>query len=215
MPLAARAKPDRRTSWLGRARIFSPHGAARTTASPCRAAPAQRIDLAGNAEEFDDEVFELGRKLDDEIGFRLAGELFRCRAGGHQPIVQVRVAAFKEIDEAAVETHQAVASVKVLEPQIKAKRQTFTHQRDVLNALDMRPTARALPDPQSGICCTRASKLRPGTARPPRPGSVCPSISPDPWGRARPIPAFRCLRPPVRRRSRCDAPRRNSSAGIR
>ena len=62
------------------------------------------------------------------IGFRLAGELFRCRAGGHQPIVQIRVAAFEDIDEAVVEAHQAVAAVKVLEPQIKAKRETFAHQ---------------------------------------------------------------------------------------
>ncbi len=128
-------------------------------------AQAQGIDLAGDAEEGDDEVFELGCKLDDEIGFLLAGEPVRGGAGGHQPIVQLDVATFEEIDEAPVEAHQAVAAVKVLEPQIKGQRETCAHQSRRPQRLDMRPTVRAPPDPQSGICCTRASKLWPETAR--------------------------------------------------
>src|SRR5262249_31201869 len=128
-------------------------------------ARAQGIDLAGDAEEHGDEVFELGRKLDDEIGFLLGGEPVRSGAGSHQPIVQLDVATFEEIDEAAVEAHQAVAAVKVLELQIKGQRETCAHHSRRPQRLDMRPTARAPPDPQSGICCTRASKLWPETAR--------------------------------------------------
>src|SRR5262249_27590988 len=158
---------------------------------------------------------ELGCELDDEIGFLLADEPVRGGAGSHQPIVQLDVATFEEIDEAAVEAHQAVAAVKVLEPQIKGQRETCAHQSRRPQPLDMRPTVRAPPDPQWGFCCTRASKLWPEPARSPRLGLACPSIWLDRPGRARPIPASRCLRRQAHRRSKCDAPRRSSSAGIR
>ncbi len=82
----------------------------------------QRTHVAGDREKLGNEVLELGGKLDEEIGLRLAGRLFGRRARGHQPIVQVGVAALEEIDKAAVEADQAVAAIKVLEPQIKSER---------------------------------------------------------------------------------------------
>jgi hypothetical protein len=84
-------------------------------------------------EKLGDKVFKLRGKLDEEIGFRLAGRLFGRCARGHQPIVQVGVTVFQDIDKAAVETDQAVAAIKVLEPQIKSERWTFSHQFDALN----------------------------------------------------------------------------------
>jgi hypothetical protein len=124
------------------------------------AAP-QCLDLAHDGKQTGDEILELDRKLDDQIGISLAGDLLRRDAGGHQPIVQLGVALFEEIDKAAVEPHQAFAAIEVFEPQIKAKGKIFAHQQKGILRFGLAPIGRRSPDPQSGICCTRAARLGP------------------------------------------------------
>ena len=97
-------------------------------------AGAQRPHLVGDAEQLGDELLQHRREFDDEIGFRLAGHLFRRRARRHQPVVQLRILRLEEIHEVAVEAHQAVAAMKVREPQIAPEGQALSHQSDVLNA---------------------------------------------------------------------------------
>ena len=94
----------------------------------------QRLHLMGDAEELGDERVQHRRELDDELRFRLAGCLLRRRARRHQPAVQLRILDLEKIHEAAVQAHQAVAVVKVREPQSEREGDAFCHQSGVLTA---------------------------------------------------------------------------------
>jgi hypothetical protein len=120
-------------------------------------AQSQRPHLVGDAEQLGDEVLELGRKLDDEIGFGLACRRFWGRARRHQPMVQVAIARLEHVDEAGVEAHQAVAAIEFLEAKAETERQALGHRERRPRRGDMRPTASGLPDLRSGICCTISS----------------------------------------------------------
>jgi hypothetical protein len=73
----------------------------------------QRADLAGDAEEVADEIFEMRRQIDEEIGFVLAVERIGLGARRHQPVVQRRLDGGEMRDKGAVEPDQPVALVKI------------------------------------------------------------------------------------------------------
>src|SRR5262249_866349 len=88
----------------------------------------QRGKLGGDAEQLADEVVEHGRELDDQLGLRLARDGVGGSPSSHQPAVQAGVAALEQIDEGAVEAHEAVAAVQIRKPQLKAERQAFRNR---------------------------------------------------------------------------------------
>ena len=88
---------------------------------------AQRLDLTRDAKERGDKIVEFGRKLDDEIGISLGGKLVRRSTPSHQPIVQFRIAPLKDLDKAAVEPRQTVATIEVLKLQTKREGKSFAH----------------------------------------------------------------------------------------
>ena len=73
----------------------------------------KRPNLAGNAEEIADEILEMSRQIDDQIGFGLAVERVGRRARRHQPVVQRQFRRGELSDKRAVEPHQPVALVKI------------------------------------------------------------------------------------------------------
>ena len=73
----------------------------------------QRADLAGDAEEVADKIFEMRRQIDEKIGFVLAVERIGLGARRHQPVVQRRLDGGEMRDKGAVEPHQPVALVKI------------------------------------------------------------------------------------------------------
>ena len=88
---------------------------------------AQRLDLTRDAKERGDKIVEFGRKLDDEIGISLGGKLIRRSTPSHQSIVQFRIAPLEDLDKAAVEPRQAVATIEVLKFQTKREGKSFAH----------------------------------------------------------------------------------------
>jgi hypothetical protein len=127
-------------------------------------ARAQRARRARDPEKLGDEVLKLGREIDEEIGFRLAGHLLGRGARGHQPVVQVGVTAPQEIDEAAVEADQALAAIKVLEPQAKSERQAVSHAIGVLSAGHV-ATGQASGQTRNRDYAARSPRRAPETAR--------------------------------------------------
>ena len=117
-------------------------------------AGSQRPHLVRDAEQLGDELFQHGRKLDDEIGFRLALQLFGRGARRHQPVVQLRTLRLEKIHELAVEADQAVAAIKVREPQIEPEGQAFSHRSDRPRTPGHVADGTGRPDPRSGISCT-------------------------------------------------------------
>ena len=81
------------------------------------------MQFAIDAEQLADEVFELGRKRDDEFGLVLAGDGVRRRARGEKPIMQSGVRLAQEGDERGIEPHETVAAIQVIEARAKAERQ--------------------------------------------------------------------------------------------
>ena len=90
---------------------------------------AQLGKLARDAEQFADEVLELGREREDQFRLGLAGERVRRRARGKQAAVKFRVARFQERQEAPVETHQFFPVVEGRELEAEAKGRRRKHRR--------------------------------------------------------------------------------------
>src|SRR5262249_36516220 len=98
----------------------------------------ERPRIGRDAEQLGDEVLEQRRELDDQLGLRLARDLvinaltrvFRRALGSpcrHQPVMQIGVALLEHVDEAAVETRQAVAAIEVSQLQVEGKARAFGH----------------------------------------------------------------------------------------
>ena len=86
-------------------------------------------DLAGDPEQRGDEIFEFRRKLNDELGFRLARNALRHCAGCLQACGGVRVARGQEFEEPAVDLCQSVAAIEIVEMQAEAEMKTLRHQQ--------------------------------------------------------------------------------------
>src|SRR5262245_4163956 len=109
----------------------------------------ERARIGRNVEQLGEEVFEHRRELDDQLGLRLARGLVTsafmrvfqratsastrvlrraiCSPCRHQPVMQIGVALLQHVDEAAVETRQAVAAIEVHQLQVEGKAQAFGH----------------------------------------------------------------------------------------
>ena len=81
-------------------------------------------DLAGDPEQRGDEIFEFRRKLNDELGFRLARNALRHCAGCLQACGGVRVARGQEFEEPTVDLCQSVAAIEIVEMQAEAEIKT-------------------------------------------------------------------------------------------
>src|SRR5712691_4860182 len=90
----------------------------------------QRADLMGDAEQLADKIFEMGRQIDEEVGFRLAVDRIGRGARRHQPIVQRHLARREMRDKGAVEPNQPDALVKIgkTEPVLQGE---FGHGRSL------------------------------------------------------------------------------------
>ena len=66
----------------------------------------QRPHLGGDAEQLADEILEMRREIDQQVGFSLAVERLGCGARRHQPVVQRHVGRGEMRDKGAVEPHQ-------------------------------------------------------------------------------------------------------------
>ena len=130
-PIAARARARSAGAVecrrLLRAVSSWPRGAARTAASRVErrqllVARLQRAHLGGDAEQLADEVLEMGRELDDQVGFRLAVDLVRRGARAPSAGRADRDCAPRaKSTKRRVEPHQAVAAIKVREPQVETE----------------------------------------------------------------------------------------------
>ncbi len=153
----------------------------------------ERAQFGGDTEQLAEEVLELRRELDDQVGFRLARCRIRRGTRRQQPDVQIGIAHREEIDEPAIEARQTFAMVEILESQVEAEDESCSHRstrprcafppRRTANRLQpslrrrgISARAGAPPDPRSGLSCTisRPLRLMPGTARSHQPGSACP-----------------------------------------
>ena len=102
--------------------------------------PVQRRELAvprlkrahflGVAEEFADEVFQMRRQLDQQIGFRLGFERVGILARGGETPGQGGVARLHMIEEGGVEPHQSVAPIQIRESQ-SVFQPEFRHRNSV------------------------------------------------------------------------------------
>src|SRR6185436_12022853 len=76
-------------------------------------------------EQARDEILEVRRDVDQQIGFVLGGQRLRRGARGEQPMAQVSVGLAEKTQEHLVEACETVPGVEVLERQIKAE---FQHR---------------------------------------------------------------------------------------
>ena len=75
----------------------------------------ERAHVLADAEECGDEVLEMRRERDEELGLGLALQRIGCAAGGGKARSQRRIGLAQCLDEASIERQQAVARVEVRE----------------------------------------------------------------------------------------------------
>ena len=89
----------------------------------------QSLDLGRNAEQGADEILDMGRQIDQQLGLVLAVERAGIEPGRHQPVMEIDVAVLQLGNESLIEADQAVALVKLLKIQAEAEVQTRIHCR--------------------------------------------------------------------------------------
>ncbi len=77
----------------------------------------KRAHFACDAEKISDEILEMRREFDQQVGFRLDVERFGIGARGHEAFGQCCAAGFEMSEEGGVEPHQPLAPVQILESQ--------------------------------------------------------------------------------------------------
>ena len=75
-----------------------------------------------DAEEFTDEVVEVGRDFDEECGGRFEGEVGGVLADGEEAGVEFRRGFSQRGEELRVETDQAIAGVEILKGESEGER---------------------------------------------------------------------------------------------
>ena len=81
----------------------------------------QGPQLGPDPEQLADEVFDVRREVDDQLGFRLVVERGRVEPGGVEPGFQGRVAPGEALHEGGIEFEQALAAVEVVEGQAETQ----------------------------------------------------------------------------------------------